>query len=234
MAVKSYVDLSGLGHFMDNLLVSQIIESGTGANITETKRAPSVKATYDYVQGEIEDALEIVDSQRIKSVSYDSTNKKIIYTNGSSHDVVTLSTILGDLDVFGPSGSGAKKGLVPSPGTTAGTTKFLREDGTWVVPTDTDTTYSAGTGLSLSGTTFNHSNSITAGTAGTSSATSGSTLEVPYVTYDAQGHITEKGTHTHTVTGFLTEHQSLSGYATETYVTTAINAAIGNAIAESY
>lgn len=64
--------------------------------------------------------------------------------------------------------------------------------------------YSAGTGLSLSGTTFNHSNSVTAGTIGTSSATSGSTISVPYANYDAQGHITFKGTHTHTVTGFLT------------------------------
>lgn len=73
----------------------------------------------------------------------------------------------------------------------------------------TDTTYSAGTGLSMSGTTFNHSNSVTAGTVGTSSATSGSTLAVPYVTYDAQGHITGKGTHTHTVTGFLTSSSTL-------------------------
>ena len=64
--------------------------------------------------------------------------------------------------------------------------------------------YSAGTGLSLSGTTFNHSNSVTAGTIGTSSATSGSTISVPYANYDSQGHITSKGTHTHTVTGFLT------------------------------
>ena len=129
-------------------------------------------------------------------------------------------------------------------------TKFLRADGTWVVPGGTyslplaangtrggvqigytqsgknypvqlssekmyvnvpweNTTYSAGTGLSLSGTTFNHSNSVTAGTAGTSSATSGSTLAVPYVTYDAQGHVTASGTHTHTITGFLTTHQTL-------------------------
>lgn len=74
---------------------------------------------------------------------------------------------------------------------------------------DSDTTYSAGSGLSLSGTTFNHSNNVTAATAGTSSATSGSTLAVPYVTYDAQGHITATGTHTHTVTGFLTSSSSL-------------------------
>lgn len=64
-----------------------------------------------------------------------------------------------------------------------------------------NTTYSAGTGLSLSGTTFNHSNSVTAGTAGTSGATSSTnrTIAIPYVTYDAQGHITGSGTHTHTI-----------------------------------
>ena len=71
-----------------------------------------------------------------------------------------------------------------------------------------------GTGLTLThnatdGIVLNHDNSITAGTAGTSSATSGSTLAVPYVTYDAQGHITATGTHTHTVTGFLTSSSSL-------------------------
>lgn len=44
---------------------------------------------------------------------------------------------------------------------------------------------------------------------GTSSATSGSTLAVPYVTYDAQGHITATGTHTHTISGFLTSSSSL-------------------------
>lgn len=42
---------------------------------------------------------------------------------------------------FVKSGSGAKAGLVPAPSTTAGTTKYLREDGTWAVPPDTNTTY---------------------------------------------------------------------------------------------
>lgn len=42
---------------------------------------------------------------------------------------------------FVKSGSGAKSGLVPAPSTTAGTTKYLREDGTWTTPTNT--TYSA-------------------------------------------------------------------------------------------
>lgn len=42
---------------------------------------------------------------------------------------------------FVKSGSGAKSGLVPAPSTTAGTTKYLREDGTWQTPPDT--TYSS-------------------------------------------------------------------------------------------
>ena len=38
------------------------------------------------------------------------------------------------LDTFVASGAGSKKGLVPDPGTTAGTTRYLREDNTWTVP----------------------------------------------------------------------------------------------------
>lgn len=93
-------------------------------------------------------------------------------------------------------------GLAPK--LAGGTTKFLRADGTWATPpdTDTNTTYSAGTGLTLSGTTFNHSNSITAGTAGSSTAYTaqwGAGFAVPYITYDAQGHITATGTRTITM-----------------------------------
>ena len=62
---------------------------------------------------------------------------------------------------------------------------------------NTDTTYSAGTGLALDGTTFNHSNSITAGTASGSTSQTlayGGKFTIPTVTYDAQGHITGSGT----------------------------------------
>jgi hypothetical protein len=38
------------------------------------------------------------------------------------------------LPLFGPSGSSHAPGIVPDPGATAGTTHFLREDGTWAVP----------------------------------------------------------------------------------------------------
>ena len=92
------------------------------------------------------------------------------------------------------------------------TTTYLRNDGSWATPAGTYSlpTAAAGTkggikvgsGLTMSSETLNHESSITAGTVGTSSATSGSTLAVPYVTYNATGHITATGTHTHTVSGF--------------------------------
>lgn len=57
-----------------------------------------------------------------------------------------------------------------------------------------DTTYSAGTDLSLSGTTFNHKTSgVTSGTYGPSapvSGTNGTTINVPQITVDDRGHIT--------------------------------------------
>lgn len=51
----------------------------------------------------------------------------------------------------------------------------------WRDDADNNTTYSAGTGLSLSGTTFNHTNSIIA---------LGGVPSMRKVTHDAQGHIT--------------------------------------------
>jgi hypothetical protein len=56
-----------------------------------------------------------------------------------------------------------------------------------VVNTDTNTTYSAGTDLSLSGTTFNHSD--TSALSGTYGSTSDGT-KIDNITVDARGHVT--------------------------------------------
>ena len=94
----------------------------------------------------------------------------------------------------------------------SGSTLTVKINGVTKSLTNTNTTYSAGSGLSLSGTTFNHASTVTAGTVGTSSATSGSTLAVPYVTYNATGHITATDTHTHTITGFAASSHTHSTY----------------------
>lgn len=65
----------------------------------------------------------------------------------------------------------------------------------------TDTTYSAGTNLELDGTKLKHTNSITAGTIGQTTDTSDSYFYVPYIKYDARGHITSTSSSIHYVDG---------------------------------
>lgn len=81
--------------------------------------------------------------------------------------------------------------------------QVLKTNGTSVYwGADNNTTYSAGAGLTLSGTQFKHSNSVTAATAqgdASKTLTFGGTFTIPTITYDAQGHITGKGTTTMTM-----------------------------------
>lgn len=74
-------------------------------------------------------------------------------------------------------------------------------------------TISSGSPITSSGTIkLKHSNVLSAsGTIGSSSASSGATLAVPYAKYDINGHITSKGTHTHTINN-LTSSAINSGY----------------------
>lgn len=85
-----------------------------------------------------------------------------------------------------------------------GANKFLNEKGEWAPAL---TAISGAAGITVDGTTIKHSNSeISSGTVGTYSETDGSTLTIPYITYDNYGHITATGTHTHNITGFLTSN----------------------------
>ena len=81
---------------------------------------------------------------------------------------------------------GANELNVSGNGTTA---QFLRSDGdgtfTWATPTDTNTTYSAGSGISLSGTTFSHSD-----TSSQASVNNSGNTFIQDITVDTYGHIT--------------------------------------------
>jgi hypothetical protein len=95
--------------------------------------------------------------------------------------------------------------------------------------TDNDTKYSAGSGLTLNGTTFNHSNSVEGAAVCNATATSGKTITIPHFTFDNQGHITLAGTRTHTVSGFtnnsgtvtsITPGTGLTGASSDAAITT--------------
>lgn len=103
-------------------------------------------------------------------------------------------------------------GLVPKT-ETSGSAKFLREDASWVIPTDTDTTYTAGTKLTLSDTVFNHDEtSRTDGTDTASTASFGGTIELlNSIVSDATGHITAANTKTITMPTETTLDLNVSG-----------------------
>lgn len=129
--------------------------------------------------------------------------------NGTSNTpwVFTASVINNSFEVFtGATASVAgTAGIVP--GAAAGQQlSFLRGDGSWAVPTDTNTTYTAGTGLTLSGTEFQHADTSTAG----SSSNSGRTY-IQSITVDGFGHVTAISTATETVTDTNTTYTAGSG-----------------------
>jgi hypothetical protein len=57
------------------------------------------------------------------------------FANTTTGSAPAFRAITGaDVPVFGASGASHAQGAVPDPGATAGTTRFLREDGQWIVP----------------------------------------------------------------------------------------------------
>lgn len=65
-------------------------------------------------------------------VQVDDRSNKVLVYRWVGRSLRLIGTVF--TSVFGPSGTSHSVGLVPDPGAVAGTTKFLREDGTWVAP----------------------------------------------------------------------------------------------------
>jgi len=91
------------------------------------------------------------------------TTKGIAGFNSAHFNVTSNGWVSSDIY-----GGGSTLGIVPSGGAS---TTFLRGDGSWVTPTDTNTQRAAGTGLSLSGNTINANVDGTQTTAANSSTT---------------------------------------------------------------
>ena len=94
------------------------------------------------------------------------TTKGIAGFNSAHFNVTSNGWVSSDIY-----SGGSTLGIVPSGG---GSTTFLRGDGSWVTPTNTNTQRAAGTGLSLSGNTINANVDGTQSVAANSSSTTGS------------------------------------------------------------
>ena len=218
MATSSYISLSGSSGWLGSYGVSSskraVFYNGTGYTLAYTSEIPTKTSDLTNDSGYITgiDSSDVITA--LGYTPYDSSNP-----NGYTSNVGTVTSVNntqpdanGNVTISVTGGANTDLSNLTATGEAhfqeplvSGTNIKTINNTSLLGSGDISVgSYSAGTGLSLSGTTFNHSNSVNAGTIGTSSATSGSTISVPYATYDAQGHITGKGTHTHTVTGFLT------------------------------
>lgn len=124
-----------------------------GNNITITPDADNDKVTLGITKSNITSALGYTPPTSNTNTTYSlSKSGSTITLTGSdgSETSVTDSDTNTTYSNFVKSGSNAKAGLVPAPPTTAGTTKYLREDGTWTIPPDNNTTYSDMTGATSS------------------------------------------------------------------------------------
>lgn len=129
------------------------VSSDTSGNIT----IAATNTTYSAATTSAAGLMSAADKTKLDGItaSADTVSFSRSLTSGTKIGTITINGTATDLycqtntnttySNFVKSGSSAAAGLVPAPSTTAGTTKYLREDGTWQVPPDTNTTYSAAT-----------------------------------------------------------------------------------------
>tara|TARA_R100000951_G_scaffold103732_1_gene96526 strand:+ start:869 stop:2821 length:1953 start_codon:yes stop_codon:yes gene_type:complete len=134
----------------------------------------SVIAKLDAAQG-TSDINDWVIIQGDEGVSQFSSGNAVSASTGQAITSQTASVGSVTVQSF-PYNGGTNVGHVPAGGTN---TKFLRGDGTWVVPTDTNTQRGAGVGLSLNGNNIDANvDGVNSVAANASSTTAGRTYKV--------------------------------------------------------
>ena len=165
------------------------LSSSTSSTSTSLAATPSaVKSAYDLASGKstVAFSASLSSGTKIGTITIDGTDTDIYCLTGDTYSAGTGLT-MGTGNVINHSNSvtavttaGFLKVKYDAQGHVTGSSAVVKADITALGIPGSDTTYSAGTGLSLSGTTINHSNSVDAVT----------TAGFLKVKYDAQGHIT--------------------------------------------
>jgi hypothetical protein len=171
--------------------------SNTGSAVNFAAGTKSVFATYPAEKSVFTDDLPTAVSELTNDSGYITGNQTITLSGDATGSGTTAITVdlaansVGASEIADDS-VGAAELNVTGNGTTL---QFLRSDGdgtfTWATPTDTNTTYSAGSGLSLSGTTFSHTD-----TSSQESVDNSGTTFIQDITLDTYGHVTGIGSAT--------------------------------------
>ena len=124
------------------------VKVGENLSISEGK-LNAKDTTYSDATQSASGLMSSVDKKKLDSIEEKANNYTLPTASTSTKGGVKIGdnlTMDGDTlnardttySDFVKSGSGAKSGLVPAPPTTEGTTKYLREDGTWAAPPNLD------------------------------------------------------------------------------------------------
>jgi hypothetical protein len=150
------VSLDELTEYTDDKLSklddAKLDKTGDASNVTSDIQSATIRTNLTTGEklavslGKIKKFFSDLKTVAFTGSYADLTEKPTSMTaNGGNADTVNNHTVDTDVpedakftdtvyDTFVKSGTEAKAGLVPSPPTTAGTTRYLREDGTWTVP----------------------------------------------------------------------------------------------------
>ena len=148
-----------------------------GMNIGYVAPNRSIDVSYDNTksgltatntQDAIDELTVTVNSKANDITSFTEASTRENIVSGESHSTIfgKIKKFFSDLKTVAFSGSyndlsnkpgvtsKTSAGFCPQLPNETATTKYLRQDGSWQVPPDNNTTYSAGTGMGLSGTSF--------------------------------------------------------------------------------
>lgn len=176
-------------------------------------KLPTTGAVASYVDGKISGVNTTITNHKNDATSHITAAERTKWNAAQANQNAFSSVKVGDKTVAADSTTDT---LTLEAGANVTITPDVDNDKITIAAKDT--TYTGGTGISVSGTTINHSNSIEAGTAaGDANKTLafGGTFTIPSVTYDAQGHITGKGSTTMTMPATPTTVSGNAGSATK-------------------
>ena len=129
-----------------------------GKSSTDENRHMDIVSGADYSYIDFNKASNIVDYQARCLVNVTTGNISWQWDNSSTDKTFNVAGTIkqnGTAVSLDGHGTHVTAATVKSAlGTGTGTTKYLREDGSWQTPPNTNTTYGAGVGLELDGTTF--------------------------------------------------------------------------------
>ena len=198
--IYAYAAGSNTLHFSANSGVTTLYHDGSakiatasgGVTITGTATATTFSGA---LSGNASTATKLA-TARTLSIAGDATGSASFDGSGNASISISLAANSVAANEIAAGAVSASELNVTGNGTTS---QFLRSDGdgsfTWATPTDTNTTYTAGSGLTLSSTTFSHTD-----TSSVSNLAASGRRYVTALTFDTFGHVTGYSTGTETVT----------------------------------